>query len=366
MTSASLPSVDGVLDAERVAATVDSIARVQERDGAIPWEPARHVDVWNHVEAAMALVVGGRLDAARRAYDWVLGLQRFDGSWPTAVVEGVVTDDAGDANFSAYLAVGVWHHWLVERDEAFVRRCWPAVRAGLDWVTALQLPFGGMPWQECWVDGAPSHVHEDGALLAGSSSIYQALRAGVAIAELLGRPQPGWELAGGRLGHAIRRHPGEFADKSTFAMDWYYPVLGGAVRGAEGRALLESRWDDFVVPGLGVRCVHTNPWVTGAESAELVMALDAVGEHDRALRLLGDLQHLRDDDGRYATGYVYDDGVRWPPEHTTFTAGAVVLAADALGARHGRATPGSGIMRGDSLAPPFPELSPHCCATTAG
>ncbi len=50
-------------------------------------------------------------------------------------------------------------------------------------------------------------------------------------------------------------------DKSTFAMDWYYPVLGGAVRGAEGRALLAARWDEFVVPGLGVRCVLDQPWV---------------------------------------------------------------------------------------------------------
>ena len=52
------------------------------------------------------------------------------------------------------------------------------------------------------------------------------------------------------------------------------------------RALLDSRWDDFVVPGLGIRCVDTNPWVTGAETCELVLALDAVGDRDRALQLL--------------------------------------------------------------------------------
>ena len=33
---------------------------------------------------------------------------------------------------------------LVRRDEAFVRRAWPVVRAALDQVTALQLPFGGI------------------------------------------------------------------------------------------------------------------------------------------------------------------------------------------------------------------------------
>ena len=62
-----------------------------------------------------------------------------------------------------------------------------------------------------------------------------------------------------------------------------------------------------MVPGLGIRCVDTNPWVTGAETCELVMALDALGDHDRALRLFADMQHLRHEDGSYWTGYVYPD-----------------------------------------------------------
>ena len=41
------------------------------------------------------------------------------------------------------------------------------------------------------------------------------------------------------------------------------------------------------------------------------------------------MQHLRDDDGSYWTGLVFADGVRWPVERTTWTAAAVVLAADA-------------------------------------
>ena len=43
------------------------------------------------------------------------------------------------------------------------------------------------------------------------------------------------------------------------------------------------------------------------------------------------MQHLRDADGGYWTGYVYPDDVNWPAEHTTYTAAAVILAADALG-----------------------------------
>ena len=63
-------------------------------------------------------------------------------------------------------------------------------------------------------------------------------------------------------------------------------------------------WDDFVVPGLGIKCVDENPWVTGAETCELAMALDALGEREQALRFFGEMQHLRSTEGRYWTGYV--------------------------------------------------------------
>ena len=58
-------------------------------------------------------------------------------------------------------------------------------------------------------------------------------------------------------------------------------VLPGARRSAArrgGQARIDARWDEFVVPGLGIRCVDHRPWVTGAETCELVMALDAIGD----------------------------------------------------------------------------------------
>jgi hypothetical protein len=134
------------------------------------------------------------------------------------------------------------------------------------------------------------------------------------------------------------------------------------VRGVEAVELIEGRWDDFVVPGLGVRCVDTNPWVTGAETCELVLALAAIGRQRRALRLFADMQHLRHDSGSYWTGYVFPDNVNWPEEQTTYTAAAVVLAADELS----RTTPGSAIMRGDTL-PVLDELALECsCASADG
>ncbi|RYE81393.1 MAG: prenyltransferase [Myxococcales bacterium] len=352
-----LPAVDGVLSAGQIADTGASIAKMQEPSGAIPWTIGEHTDIWNHVEGAMALMISGQREAAERAYRWAVSVQRPDGSWPMKIVAGEIEDASGETNMSAYLAVGAWHHWLLTHDRSFLRELWPAVRRGLDWVVGMQLPFGGIAWSQEWADGKLAKVNRE-ALLAGSSSIYQALRAGVAIAELLGDEQPEWELAGGRLGHALRTHRDLFLDKSEFSMDWYYPILGGAVRGEAAHDLVTERWDTFVDPALGIRCVSQNPWYTGAETCELVMALDAIDD-PRAVELFAAMQHLRDSHGRYWTGYVTPDNVNWPHEHTTYTAAAVVLAADELS----RATPASGIMRGESLAPHFEEIGLECGCT---
>jgi len=354
---ADTPRVPDILTAPDVARSAASIVAAQEADGAIPWTPGQHTDVWNHVEAAMALLVAGEVDAAERAIRWCVRTQRGDGSWPMKVVAGRVDDASGETNMSAYLAVGLWHHWLVRHDLAFVHEVWPTVRRALDWVVGMQLPFGGIAWSQEF----GGRVNAE-ALLAGSSSIYQSLRAGVSLSELLDEPQPEWELAGGRLGHAVREHRDLFLDKATFSMDWYYPVLGGAVRREDARSLLDSRWDDFVVPGLGVRCVDTNPWVTGAETCELVLALEAVGDRDRARRLFADMQHLRAADGGYWTGLVFPENVNWPSERTTYTAAAVILAADALS----DSTPGADIMRGTTLVPHFDELALECGCASAG
>jgi hypothetical protein len=333
-TSPVLPSVPGILTAGEILATGHSIAAVQQPDGAIGW-PDGHVDAWNHVECVMALSVCGLRDAARRGYDWLLSSQRPDGSWPRRCDGGVATEAAAEANHAAYPAVGAWHEVLVTRDDAFAHRMWPAVRGGINFALGLQQPRGEIIWQR-EPDGTPASY----ALLAGSSSMHQALRCAIALAEHVGEPQPDWELAAGQLGHAVACHPDAFADKSTFSMDWYYPVLGGALRGNAARERLAAGWDTFVVPGLGIRCVSDQPWVTGAETCELAIALDAIGDRSRALHLLDEMQHLRHCDGSYWTGWQFANQAHFPNEQSSWTAAAVVLAADVLSG----ATAGSRIF----------------------
>jgi hypothetical protein len=350
-----LPDLPGLLSRSQLALTVESIAAAQQASGALPW-PDGHTDPWDHVECAMALTLGGRVDEARAAYAWLRRAQEPDGAWRMkydgAGEHGLTVLDASvDTNQCAYVAVGVWQWWLVTGDRSLVEQMWPSVRRALDFVLSLQTPGGQLHWSR-----DPEGRTDPDALLTGSSSAYQALRCGLALAELMGESQPDWELGAGLLQHAVAHHPEVFLDKTRFSMDWYYPVLGGAVRGTAGRARLDERWDEFVVPGVGARCVADRPWVTGAETAELVLTLAAVGDRERGLRLLREVQHLREADGSYWTGLVFDEGVRWPVERSSWTAAAVVLAADALAGGttlalfEGGGLPAGVLLPGDACA----------------
>jgi len=320
-----LPDLPGILSQREAAGTAHAIASVQLPDGSIPWEDGRHADPWNHVESAMALDAGGLPTAAARAYGWLAANQRQDGSWAAAHRGGAVEDQMTDANFCAYAATGAWHHFLATGDCAFLEGFWPVVEGAVECVLDLQQPGGGVFWARD-AAGRPW----PGALLTSSSSILKSLECAVATAHALGHPRPRWRAARRRLGEAIRERPGSFEPKERYSMDWYYPVLGGALRGAEADARLAARWQEFVVPGLGVRCVADRAWVTVAETCELVIALDAIGRRALARRILGWVGPLRDEDGHYWTGVTFPEGEHWPEERPTWTSAAVLLAADAL------------------------------------
>jgi hypothetical protein len=342
--TAQLPSVTDVLTAAQVSATVDAIAAHQLSDGNIPWIPDGQTDPWNLVEAAMALDVGGRHRAAERAYEWLRSMQHPAGCWHAYYMGNEVKDPALDTNVTCYIANGVWHHYLSTGDTGFLREFFPAVERAIDFALDHQFETGEISWR--------GDKPDDGALLTGSSSVHASVRCAIAIAERLGHERPDWELSLGSLAIAINHRPERFLDKSRWAMDWYYPILGGALRGHSAHARVAAGWSAFVVESRGARCVSDRPWITAAETCELVMALDAIGAHDEALRLFERVQFLRDDvTGGYWTGKNFDreafesDGELFPAEQPTWNSAAVVLAANALAGTG----PTAGLFRGEGL-----------------
>ncbi|HEX8803163.1 MAG TPA: hypothetical protein VF743_03185 [Acidimicrobiales bacterium] len=339
-----LVDVPGLAAAGHLQETVDAIADWQLPSGMVPWFPGGHADPWNHVEAAMALTLGGRHAEAERAFQWLVDVQRPDGAWHQYYLADSVEQDKLDANVCAYVACGVWQRWLCTGDRGFVEALWPVVERAVDFVLDLQTPRGEILWAR-HADGTPWSF----ALLTGSSSISHSLRCAIALAELLDHERPDWELSAARLTHVVRHVPDAFAPKHRWAMDWYYPVMTGAVVGEAGRERLAARHDAFVIEGRGVRCVSDRPWVTVAETCEYALASLAVGDRARAEELFGWAQQYRTDDGRYWTGTVFPDESRFPAgERSTYTASAVVLAADALAG----GSPASGLFtRHDDVLP---------------
>lgn len=300
----------------------------------------------------MALTVTGYAPEARAAYQWLAAQQLGDGSWFNYYLGERVKDTRLDTNVCAYVATGVYHYLLATGDVDFAASMWPHVERAIEFVLRWQLGDGTIRWSLDAL-GRP----ESYALLTGSSSIFHSLRCAVALAERLGHARPEWELAAGRLGHAVAHHPGAFAPKNEFAMDWYYPIFSGALTGEAGAKRLSDGWERHVMGDLGVRCVSTNDWVTAAETAECVLALDALGLTSEALDLFSVTRRHRRDDGAYWTGIAYPEQVTFPhAETSSYTAAAIILAADALTS----SSPAAGLFRHGELPDP-PDLNePNC------
>ena len=331
--------IDAGLQPDEIDATVEWIASVQLPGGMIPWYPGGHADPWNHVEAAMAMLLGDRRAEAERAFDWLAANQLPDGAWCQYYLAEGVEEPRRDPNVCAYVATGVWWHYRLTRDAGLLEELWPVVDRAIGFVLGLQRPGGEFTWSVD-PDGVPGRF----ALLTSTASIYHSLRCALAIAAVQGIERPQWERAARLASHAVAHAPDRFEDKSAWAMDWYYPVLSGA---EAGRRHLTARWDDFVMEDLGVRCIVDNPWVTAAETSEFVIALDAVGMLDEAEQLAGWTRHLREENGAYWTGCVHPQCVRYPGgERSTYTAAAVLLADHVL---YG-GTPASGLFRDDTYA----------------
>jgi hypothetical protein len=327
--------------------TANYIASVQLESGAIPWFKGHLLDPWDHVEAAMGLSIGGHTTGASRAYEWMAKNQEADGGFFPAYAEDKPLDTTRkESHHGAYLATGLWHHYLITNDKPLLKRLWPHVEAAIEFALGMQTFHGEISWA----------MDKDGnscpdALVTGCCSIYKSLECALGIAQVLEKDRPAWRFARTRLGGVLARHPERFdrtwESKERFSMDWFYPLLCGVLHGKEANDRLQDRWDLFIHPKRGCRCVSDEPWVTVAESCELVLALMAAGQRARAAQVFSWLHTNRDKNGAYWTGYQTKENIFWPAEQTTWTAGVVIMAVDAL---H-QITPAANLFTSVSLPP---------------
>lgn len=312
--------------AVNVEAAAECIARTQKANGEIPWFEGDKTDPWDHVEAAMGLNIAGFRDEARRAFAWLRRRQLPDGSWYAAYRHGQPDDRTRDTNMTTYVAVGVFHDYLITGDKDFLAGMWKTVEAAVDFAMGMQAPGGEIYWAK-----SPEGRVDPIGLLTGSSSVYMSLKCALAAASVLGEQRPDWRAAMAALGQAIRSKPHHFNQtKSRFSMDWFYPVLSGAVQGESAQRRIDAQWRKFVVPGHGVRCVSDEPWITMAETSELCLALAGMGNIDLARTVFNWIVDKTFEDGSYWCGYTFPDMTLWPEDKFTWTNAVVIMAADAL------------------------------------
>ena len=261
--------------------SLDYIIKVQAPDGSISWEKDRKLDPWDHVEAAMGLIIGGKEAEARSAFLWLKENQEEDGSWYAQYNNGTPESQRKESNFTAYIATGLWHNYLVSKDKNLLKEMFSTLDLAMRFVVSLQTDFGDIRWAK------ENNKILDDSLITGCSSIYKSLDCAISIYRTLGHDTKSLvkakELLKTCLLENVERFDRSWKSKKRYSMDWYYPVMCGVVKGTKAKELFEwlHQWKD-------------------------------------------------PKDNLYWTGYVYTDQKYWPVEKPTWTAAAVLIAADSL------------------------------------
>jgi len=323
-------------DTLNIDSVVSFIVTLQKGTGDIPWHTDGKTDPWDLVETIMGLNIGKRFDASCLAFEWLRNIQNSDGSWYSSYINGKPGDRTCETHMAAYISVGLFHTWLMNKDTAFLELMWPTMEKGINYALSLQTKSGEIYWAK-----SPEGKVDPMSLLTGASSIFMSLKCALTIAGILGKRKISWETAFEKLGKSIREDIHHYnVSKSRFSMYWFYPILSGALTGEKAERRIEKYWNKYVIEGQGARCVSDQPWVTIAETSELVLALNGMGCVEKANIVFSWIQDRIYDDKTYWCGYTYPDMVIWPEERISWTNAVVLMAADAV---YGL-TPASGLF----------------------
>lgn len=313
---------------------------VQFLSGAIPSNQDGSHDPWDHLEALMGLTTLGYKTQALKGLNWMVSNQNQDGSWYNLYQDEKPLELNKQTNYAAYVAVAVWHFYLINNDVNFLQEFWEPVKKGILFSLSLQHDNGAIAWN---IDEFEK-IDED-YLLTGCSSIAKSLECAIAICQALGDQnyESEWRIAHSKLIEALENPSGIFdlkKDRSRFSMDWYYPILGGINSQKRINSLTTKIKDSFWIQGLGIKCVSHEPWVTVAETSECSIAYKKIGKDKIALELLHNAISIVDSKGIPYMGWQFHENIYWPDETPSWTSAACILAADA----NNRLTSGAGLF----------------------
>ncbi len=320
------PAKSRSFSALNIGSVAGMIASLQKESGDIPWHIDGKTDPWDLVESIMGLNIGGHYEESRLGFHWLKENQNPDGSWFSSYVNGVPEDKTCETHMACYIAVGLFHTYLITQDIPLLEKYWTTMENGIEFALNLQTATGEIYWAK-----SPEGKVDPMSLLAGSSSIFLSLKCALAVATVLGKEKLSWVQAFENLENSIQENLHVYnVSKSRFSMYWFYPILSGALRGEKAQARIDKYWDKYMIEGQGTRCVSDQPWVTIAETSELVLALNAMGNTHKARLVFSWIQDRVFEDKTFWCGYTYPDMVIWPEEKISWTNAVALMAADAL------------------------------------
>ena len=306
-----------------------SIKTNQLDSGAIPSNSDLSHDPWDHIEAIMGLNFLNDKESSDLAFKWLKNNQNKDGSWYAKYSNNDPIELNKPTHFGPYISVAALHYYKIFSDKDKLLELWETIDSAINFSLNLQDSNGTIPWS---VD--KNNQIENDFLLTGASSILKSLECAIAISKILDLDaNKKWTKAYELLAYAIKNPKGLFdktIDRSRFSMDWYYPIISGVLSDSEKDKYIKKIYKDFYIEGIGVKCVVEEPWVTVAETSEFIVSLVISNEIEEAKKLLIEVMNISDLNDIPYMGWQYEENIFWPEEKPSWTAAALILAADSI------------------------------------
>ena len=306
-----------------------SIKTNQLDSGAIPSNSDLSHDPWDHIESIMGLNFLNDKESSDLAFKWLKNNQNKDGSWYAKYSNNDPIELNKPTHFGPYISVAALHYYKIFSDKDKLLELWETIDSAINFSLNLQDSNGTIPWS---VD--KNNQIENDFLLTGASSILKSLECAIAISKILNLDSSKkWTKAYELLAYAVKNPKGLFdktIDRSRFSMDWYYPIISGVLSDSEKDKYIKKIYKDFYIEGIGVKCVVEEPWVTVAETSEFIVSLVISNEIEEAKKLLIEVMNISDLNDIPYMGWQYEENIFWPKEKPSWTAAALILAADSI------------------------------------
>ena len=303
---------------------------IQHKSGAIPSNEDGSHDPWDHIESIMGLNFVKENESSKRAFNWLVKNQNEDGSWFAKYKENFPVEKNKPTHFGPYISVAALHYYKIFNDKDFLGELWQTIESAINFSLNLQIKNGTIPWS----------INEHGEiendfLVTGSSSILKSIECGLAISYILKKNNntERWTKSYNLLSKALKNPNGKFdilKDRKRFSMDSYYPILSGCLNKDEMKSYIDKTFSYFYVNGIGIKCVKEEPWITVAETSEFIISLLIYGDVKKSKELLLDVINISDENKIPYMGWQYEENIFWPNEKPSWTAAALIIAADSV------------------------------------